>query len=139
MAVWQFQCNLIPSRENIDKLSRDEMVAWKGISQPAINIDFLEREKSWSADIIQYGKTDETCIEFYYVNNALEEIDCRLDLHTLTKHNFIQIIEFAQSIGACFLVDDKVYPPQAEIMIAVMKQSEANQYCKNPLEYFTSL
>lgn len=136
MAIWQFQCNIIPLRENIDKLSRDEMITWKGISQPVINIDFLEREKSWSTDIVQYGKTDETCIEFYYDKDKLEEIDCRLDLRTLTKHNLIQIIRYVQSIGACFLVDDKVYPSQLEIMITVMKQSRANQYCKNPLEYF---
>lgn len=139
MAVWQFQCNIIPLRENIDKLSRDEMITWKEISQPVINIDFLEREKSWSTDIVQYGKADETCIEFYYDKDKLEEIDCRLDLRTLTKHNLIQIVKYVQSIRACFLVDDKVYPPQLEIMIAVMKQSRANQYCKNPLEYFISI
>lgn len=139
MAVWQFQCNIIPWRENIDKLSRDEMITWKGVSQPVINIDFLEHEKSWSTDIVQYGKTDGTCIEFYYDKDKLEEIDCRLDLRTLTKHNLIQIVKYVQSISACFLIDDEVYPPQLEIMIAVMEQSRANQYCKNPLEYFISI
>ena len=76
MAAWQFQCNIIPLRENADKLSCDEMLTWKEISQPTINIDFLEREKGWSTDIVQYGKTDETCIEFYYNKGELEEINC---------------------------------------------------------------
>lgn len=139
MAAWQFQCDIIPLRENADKLSCDEMLTWKEISQPTINIDFLEREKSWSTDIVQYGKTDETCIEFYYNKGELEEINCRLDLRTLTKYNLIQIVKYVQSIRAGFLVDDKVYPPQLEIMIAVMKQSRANQYCKNSLEYLISI
>lgn len=139
MAVWQFHCNIIPLRQNIDKISRDEMITWKDISQPVINIDFLERENGWSTDIVQYGKTDETCIEFFYDKDKLEEIDCRLDLRTLTKHNLMQIVKYVQSIGACFLVGDKVYPPQLEIMIEVMKQSRANQYCNNPLEYFISI
>ena len=36
MAAWQFQCNIIPSRGNIDKLSRDEMITWKDIPRPEI-------------------------------------------------------------------------------------------------------
>lgn len=67
MAVWQFQCNIIPLRENIDKLSRDEMISWKDISQPITSLDFLEREKSWSTDIVQFGNIDETCIEFFLI------------------------------------------------------------------------
>lgn len=139
MAVWQFQCNIIPVRENNDKLSRDEMITWEGISQPVDDIDFLECEKSWSTNIVQFGKIDETCIEFLYDKNKLEEINCRLDLRTLTKQGLIQIVEYVQRIGACFLVGEKIYLPQLEIMKEVMAQSEANQYCKNPLEYFSSL
>ena len=31
MAIWQFQCNIIPIREHMDRLSRDEMITWKDI------------------------------------------------------------------------------------------------------------
>ena len=138
MAVWQFQCNIIPLRENIDKLSRDEMISWKDISQPITSPDFLEREKSWSTDIVQCGNIDETCIEFIYDKDKLEEINCRLDLRTLTKHDLIQIIDYVKSIGACFFVNDEIYPSKLESMIPIVKQSRANQYCKSPLEYFKS-
>lgn len=139
MAIWQFQCNIIPLRGNIDKLSRDEMISWQDISQSIINVDFLEREKSWSTDIVQYGNIDETCIEFIYDKGKLEEINCKLDLRTLTKYLFIQIIDYVKSIGACFLVEDKIYPPKLESMIPIMKQSKANRYCESPLEYFESV
>ncbi len=139
MAIWQFYCNIIPTRENIDKLSYDDIISWEGISCPMISTDFLQREKSWSANIVQYGKTDETCIEFIYQEDKLEEISCRLDLRTLSKNDLIQIIKYVQDIKACFLVENKVYLPRLEIMIEVMKQSRANQYCKNPLNYFLSI
>lgn len=139
MAVWQLQCNIIPLRENIDKLSQDEMISWKDISNPLIDIDFLKYEKSWSKNIVQYGNIDETCIEFIYDKDKLEEIECRLDLRTLTRHMLTQIVEYVQNIEACFLIEDKICPPKLESMIPLMKQSKANQYCINPIEYFSSI
>jgi len=138
MAIWQFQCNIIPQRLNIDRLSRDEMISWKGISQSLHEIKFLELEKSWSKDIIQYGKLDETCIEFLYVDNILDEISCRLDLRNLTRETLISLIEYVQEIGAMFLVGDVVCLPQIENVLEIMKNSSANQYCKNPVEYIQS-
>lgn len=42
MAIWQFQCNIIPMRENLEGLSYDEIITWKDVPQLVINIDFLE-------------------------------------------------------------------------------------------------
>lgn len=139
MAVWQFQCNIVPLRENIDMLSHNEMISWHDVSQPISEIDFLEREDSWSIDIVQYGNIDETCIEFIYEKNKLEEINCRMDLRTLTKYNLIQIVDYVKSVGACFLIDDKIYLPDLENIIPIIKQSTANLYCKSPLEYLNSI
>ena len=138
MAIWQFQCNIVSTRLNFDRLSRDEMISCKGVPQPPHNLKFLEPEDSWSKDIIQYGKSDETCIEFIYIDNILDEISCRLDLRSLTKNNLISLIEYVQEIGAMFLVGDKVYSPRMEEIIEVMKKSRANQFCKNPVEYILS-
>ena len=131
MAVWQFQCFIIPFIKDANKLGKDEMISWKNVEKPLIYPDFLGCEKSWSIDIIQYGHIDKTCIEFIY-----EEINCRLDLRTLTKHNLARIVEYVQSIEACFLVNDKICLPKLEMIVSFMEQSEANQYCKSPLEYF---
>lgn len=139
MAVWQFQCNIVPLRKNNDMLSHNEMISWHDVSQPISEIDFLEREESWSIDIVQYGNIDETCIEFIYKKNKLEEINCRMDLRTLTKYNLIQIVDYVKSVGACFLVDDKIYLPDLENIIPILKQSTASLYCKSPLEYLNSI
>lgn len=139
MATWQFQCNIVPARDNIEKLGRDEIISWKDVPHPTYDIKFLEEAKSWSKDIVQYGKIDETCIEFIYNKGKLEEINCRLDLRSLTKQKFVFLIEYVQKIEALFLVGDMVYPPKIEMMVEVMKRSEANKYCENPMEYFLSL
>lgn len=101
MAVWQFDCNII-SEKSVDKRSHDEILSWNDIPQPNCNIDFLERKESWAKNIVQYGNIDETCIEFIYDENRLDEIRCRLDLRTLTKHLLSQIVMYVQSIDACF-------------------------------------
>ena len=139
MSIWQFQCNIIPARVNIDGLSRDEIISWKGETQPSHEVTFLEQEKSWSKDIIQYGKSDETCIEFFYIDNMLDEIDCRLDLRRFTKTKLILLVEYVQEIGAVFLVGDMIYAPKVEDLLEAMKNSKANQYCKNPMNYILSL
>ncbi|NBJ98678.1 hypothetical protein D5282_15465 [bacterium 1xD8-48] len=139
MAIWQFQCNIIPARVNFDRLSRDKIVSWKGETQPSNEVTFLEQEKSWSKDIIQYGKSDETCIEFIYIDNILDEIDCRLDLRKFTKTELILLVEYVQEIGAMFLVGDMIYAPKVESLLEAMKNSNANQYCKNPMNYILSL
>ena len=66
MAVWQFQCFIIPFIKDANKLGKDEMISWKNVEKPLIYPDFLGCEKSWSIDIIQYGHIDKTCIEFIY-------------------------------------------------------------------------
>ena len=136
MAIWQFQCNIIPFRKNSHELSRDEKISWKGVPCPSCEITFLTKEKSWSKDIVQYGKIEETNIEFVYVDGVLVEIICRLDLRNLTKRTFVLLIKYVKQNNAMFLVEDIIYPPGVEAMLEVMKRSDANKYCKNPLEYF---
>lgn len=67
MAIWQFDCYIIPKKNvtaNIG-LESDEIFNWGNQSSTIEKIDFLEKQKSWSPKISQYGKSDETCIEFF--------------------------------------------------------------------------
>ena len=138
MAIWQFYCNIVSAAKSIDKLSHDEMISWRDMPQPRLDIDFLQREESWAKNIVQYGNIDETCILFIYHEKNLDEIQCRIDLRTISKSMFDKIIAYVQSIEACFLIENKIYPPETEVIVKVMMQSKAYQYCQNPLEYFQS-
>ena len=135
MAIWQFECNIVPS---INGVNCNDTISWKDVEQPLIEISFLERENSWSQNIIQYGKVDETCIEFIFDNDILEEILCRLDLRSLTKNTLILLIEYIKKIDAMFMIDNVLYPPSSELILEVIKQSKANKYCKSPLDYICS-
>lgn len=135
MAIWQFQCNIVPKRTNMKNLSLDEILSWDGIPQPANQITFLKREKTWTSDIIQYGKSDETCLEFVFENGILKEIVCRLDLRNLTKSKLAEILDYVKEINAMLWTNGNMLSPKMEEVVEVMKRSEANRFCKNPKEY----
>lgn len=125
MAVWQFECNIV-SIKNIE--NSNDVVSWKNVEQPIMDINFLSKEKSWSQNIIQFGKVDETCIEFIFDNGIIVEILCRLDVRSLTKNTLLYLVEYVKRIDAMFLVDNLLYPPNCDIIIEVIKKSKANQY-----------
>lgn len=135
MAIWQFQCNIIPKRTNVEQLSLDRILSWEGVTQPAYPITFLKREGTWSSDIAQFGKSDETCLKFVFDNGTLREIECRLDLRNLTKSTLAHLLEYIENNNAMVWINGQVYSPTMEKIVEVMKQSEANQFCKNPKEY----
>ena len=138
MAIWQVCCNIVPKRENITHLTNDQIISWKDISNSLTEIDFLRSEKSWSKDIIQYGKIDETCIEFIY-DEVLEEISCRFDLRNLTKIELDSIIEYVQTNNALFFAEDHLFTPERNELVQFFKQSEAFKFCTNPSEFIKSL
>ena len=135
MAIWQFECNIVPRRDHTENLTQEEVLSWREVSPPVCQIDFIEQEKSWASNVIQYGKADETCLEFVFEDGALEEIECRLDLRNLTKVTLTKLLDYVEENDAMFWVDGEIYPPKTETMVELMKQSEANLFCRNPKEY----
>lgn len=139
MAIWQFECKIIPLKENTHTLSEKKIHLWTGVKEPSYKIDFLQKEESWSKNIIQYGKIDETCIEFFYFNDELEEIICRIDLRSCTKEKILLVVEYVQNIDALFLVEDKIYFPKIETLLGLIKNSKAYRYCNNPIDFICNL
>lgn len=138
MAIWQFSCNIVPYRKNIMSLTANEIISWNEMSISVPEINFLEQKVSWSKNIIQYGNIDETCIEFIY-DNTLEEIFCRLDLRNLTKKQLNSIVEYVQKLGAMFFVDGIVYEPKNDIIVSLLRKSDAFKYCQNSNEYLKNI
>ena len=135
MALWHFECNIIPNRNKMDGLTEDEKKSWVDFNLAKADIGFLKREKSWSDDIVRFGTTDRTNIEFSYEDGMLDEIVCRLDLRSLTKKELDMLIEYVKVNNALFLVDDKACLPEKDVLVAVMEKSDANRFCLNPREY----
>lgn len=141
MAIWQFDCYIIPKKNMITniRLDSDDIYTW-GIQTVIVEqINFLEREESWSETILQYGKEDETCIEFFYEEGMLMEINCRFDLRSLSKKLLKEILDFVEKIDGMIFYEGKIYAPKLDEIIELMKRSKANKFCQNPINFFEEL
>lgn len=140
MALWQFDCYIVPKKAVEKDMIIDEgILSWKRYNLSQVNIDFLEKQNSWTENIVQYGKNDETCIEILYENGALEEICCRFDLRSLSKKLLEQIIDYVKKIDGLIFYDNKIFPPNIEDIVELMKCSKANKFCQNPIVYFDEI
>lgn len=141
MALWQFHCYIIPrENRNLNEKSCDEdILSWKKHTILTARIDFLEKQTSWTEDIVQYGKDDETCIQFLYEEGLLEEISCRLDLRSLSIKMLEQVMEYINKIEGMILYENKIYFSNINDMVELIKKSNANKFCQNPMNYFDEL
>lgn len=141
MAIWQFECYIIPKKnaDNNVKLEMEDAIFWGKQDTSIEIIDFLGKQKSWSSKISQYGKDDKTCIEFLYKNEVLEEISCRFDLRSLSKKLLEQILDYVKKIDGLIFYDNKIFPPNIEEIVELMKCSKANKFCQNPIGYFDEI
>lgn len=139
MAIWQVSFFVIPQKNSKCNLSSEKTLSWGQQSTSIEKIDFLEKEESWTNQISQYGRDDETCIEFFYEDGSLLEISCRLDLRSLTKDTLIKILKYIKSIDGLILFENKLYEADMNRIIEILKNSEANKFCKSPENYFNRL
>lgn len=141
MALWQFHCYIIPrENKNLNEKSCDEdILSWKKHIIPTARIDFLEKQTGWTEDIVQYGKDDETCIQFLYEEGLLEEISCRLDLRSLSIKMLEQVMEYINKIEGMIFYENKIYFSNINDMVELIKNSNANKFCQNPMNYFDEL
>lgn len=141
MAVWQFDCHIIPKKNVMKNISllNDEILIWGKQSLAIEKIDFLKKQQSWSPKITQYGMMDETCIEFFYEKDILIEIYCRLDLRTLTKKMLEKILEYIQSINGMILYENKVYNPNMQELVEVLKKTSTYKFCQSPALFLEEL
>lgn len=135
MAIWQYQCYIIPKINSVCSLKQEQIISWKGNLCSKQEIDFLDKKKSWSKDIVQYGDLEKTCIEFIYEDNELIEIECRLDLRNFSRKIFKEILNYVKEVNAVFLCGSKVILPVEEDVINQIKISEAYKFCSKPIEF----
>lgn len=138
MAIWQVDCYII-SKNNLKKTDKQELISLKGENYPFYCIDFLEQKKSWSKNIIQFGNDDETCIQFFYEKDELENINCRLDLRSLDIDVLLLIIDYVKKLNAMFLIEDSIINPEISEVVNAIEKSDANKFCLNLIKYLKNL
>lgn len=141
MALWQFDFYIVPRKRCViaKDLDNEDILSWKQDEISSIEISFLERKTSWTEDIVQYGELDGTCIEFLYEDRKLEEISCRFDLRALSKNLLKEILDFVGKIDGMIFYEGKIYEPKLDEVVELMKNSKANKFCQNPINFFEEL
>ncbi len=144
MAIWQFECMIIPKdRDRKNYKNNDQYISWIGANTPDDALIFLSNhfpfKKSWSYDIKQYGNNDSTCIELFLAGDNIEEIRCRLDLRNISKQLLTNILKFIDMINGEFYYNDNSYEANMKNIVKLIKNSDAARFCNNPLEYLKSL
>ena len=141
MALWQFDFYIVPRKRCViaEDLDNEDILSWKQDEISSIEISFLERKTSWTEDIVQYGELDGTCIEFLYEDRKLEEISCRFDLRALSKNLLKEILDFVGKIDGMIFYEGKIYEPKLDEVVELMKNSKANKFCQNPINFFEEL
>jgi hypothetical protein len=143
MAIWQFDCMVIPEDREKNYIDIDKYISWIGINIPEDAFTFLSNhlpvEKSWSNVIKQYGKRDSTCIEIFLLGNEVEEIRCRFDLRNISKSLLINILEFINMIDGKMYFNDNTYDTNVKDVVEFMRNSDAARFCNNPIEYLQNL
>lgn len=139
MAIWQVCFFIIPRENTKYNLELDELISWKSVSFFEPYVDFLEKSESWSKNIFQYGQIDSTCIMYIMESGYIEEINCRLDIRSLTPILLKNILDFISKINGVIYYRGKVYDPNMEDVIGLIIDSDANKFCKNPRKFFDDL
>jgi hypothetical protein len=141
MAIWQFECMVIPNENTEMDISSEDILLWRTelLKTFMENIKkILPFEKNWSEDIEQYGKVDETCIKILHEKD-MAEVSIRLDLRSLSKKDFETIISIVSEAKGQILYQEKLYQPDFNEIIILIRESDAARFCENPTEYFKSL
>lgn len=136
MALWQIELYAVDKDKDIE-CDFDNIVLWKrDISEIAENISFLPKHKGWSDHIIQFGLTDETCIEIFKdENNKIQEIAIRLDLRTISNKMIDYIVDYLNYLDSDIYYDRKIYNASTDTLKSIIATSDAYRFVENPEDY----
>ena len=127
MAIWQVVLYYVKNGNNIDYSSPVFMSSLKKIEE------FFPETKSWSETIKQYGELDSTCIEIDIDNS--DEIAIRIDLRSILKEQLQGLVNFALQNDFSIKYNDVFYEPSIDILITILRDSDASKFIVNPKEF----
>ena len=132
MATWQVHISF-------KKAVPDQMLSESFLNSLQVLSKVLPKEVSWSANTMQYGKIDETCIEIDYEDDFILEIAVRLDLRTLSKKLLQAICDFAISNDLRINSKAGLIVPNLENLLLILQNSPAWRFVKNPMEFLQDI
>lgn len=131
MAIWQIPIKLVSAQGDV--------IALKKLTGTAELAAVLPEEKSWCSHILQYGNLEETCVELWHEDGAVEEISVRIDLRSISKQQLESVCTFAAANGMQLVCGDQVYTPCVESFREIVAQSDAHRFLTDPQGFLDAL
>jgi hypothetical protein len=156
MATWQFDIDLLPRKQLVTMFGAvptvlsedllDAAASWKEQLLPAdwgSRISkFLPEAQSWSPQIRMWGEEDGDRLSVVYDDlGHAEGISVRIDARNPSQQFFEDLVEFANSIDAVFLVmeDFQLVEPGVDALVTRMNKSNACRFVEDPHEFLESI
>ena len=142
MAIWQIDFMIVPSKNATMDANLEDFFLWNNELLEDFKRNIKKSwspEESWSKNIEQYGKLDETCMELMGDEKNMVEISVRLDLRSLSKAELKFILSETKAIDGIIFYNEQVYEADLAIALDLLRNSPAAQFCENPKEFFKNL
>jgi hypothetical protein len=151
MATWQFDILFVPNEASttlpsVEKDGSFDDSSWWVGRQPSQDLNKLFGEvlpltQSWSTDLVQFGKEDETCIQVLRETDEVSSIEARIDLRSVTIDIIERIVQIAVSLQCRFYLPErrKIIEPNLELLVTEMQQSNAAAFIENPKRFLMNL
>ena len=140
MAIWQCDFQLVPSGM-AENLELEDCWAKYSINKNSLKKlgEVLPDTKSWSEDIIQYGRNDDTCVQLFCEKSIVVEIRIRISFRDIDTEKIKAICDFAKHNDGMLYFNKKIILPEMNEIINVIKNSDSSRFCLNPTEYLINL
>lgn len=154
MATWQYSIHLVSREEllqdrsklpkSITEDERERLIGWQASTNlkvvDEIISKYLEKKKSWSEAIEQWGEEESHCIQIYHEDGAFPEISIRLDLRSLNRDFLNSVIKLAEVLKASLLDDEgNVFEPNISNLKSKICSSDAFKFVKDPKAFLVEL
>lgn len=125
MAIYQCELELVNKHGN----TNFENLCFDSIEQT------LKRYKSWSSNIIQYGRIDDTCVEVFCEQKTIREISIRINLMSITPKELDSIISFMNLNNLHIIKNNNIVTATRKVLTDIMKESMAFKYLSDTNKY----
>jgi hypothetical protein len=153
MAIWQFvlkifpdkllleQFGCIPSLLDLEKV--ESINSWGDYLLPEEIIRNLEKilpsEISWSADIKQFGKLEESCVELSFENGSLFSFLVRLDVRK-NPNSLINFLLVSLPKGQLTMYSlDGARVSNRKSLLKKIEESSASKFVEDPESFLSGL
>lgn len=95
---------------------------------------YFKKNIHWNKELLLFGDIDSSCFEI-----DENEICVRLDISKINKDILLIIDDILSYLTDYIVVDEIKYPYSLNILVSLIKQSTAFNFCENPKRFLENI